>query len=347
MNALTLSLFTLSLSALLLIIGLSIAAKLKPGEQFWPPPNTTGWQHRTFRWLFRGFFLGLVGLSYLEFAPVTFPSWRLLVGIPLWLIGFGLALKWTGFLGWRNAFGDTEGLTTDGIFKWSRNPIYVVSMIGMVGWAMTVNAWPVTALVLIWALLYLTAPLLEEPWLEEQYGDAFITYRQSTPRFIGVSALSHAALTRLELKVPPIIIVFVSMAVMYLLSQSLAYTDIGYDTARWVLVALAILASLSLLTLALWYFRKHHTTMNPLNPSEASNIVNSGPYRFTRNPMYVSMLIILLAWAVYLGQLSTLLGLPFYMYFITRLQIVPEEKLLTDKFGEAFTVYMSEVRRWI
>ncbi len=347
MNTLAAALFALSLSAIFLITGLSIAARLSLGEQFWPPPNTTGWQYSSFRWLFRGFFLGLVGVSVLEMSPTEFPSWRLLVGIPLWLVGFGLALKWTGFLGWRNAFGDTEGLKTEGIFKWSRNPIYVVSIIGMVGWGVTVNAWPVTVLLVMWALLYLAAPLLEEPWLEEQYGDAYISYRKLTPRFIGSPAWHSNALTRLELKLPPIIMVFASMAVMYVLSLSFAHADMEYHMARWVVVALAVVAGLSLVTSALLSFHKHQTTMNPLQPSEASHIVNSGTYRFTRNPMYVSMLIILFGWAVYLGQLSALLGLPIYIYAITRLQIIPEEKLLSEKFGEQFTDYMSQVRRWI
>jgi len=184
MNALILSIYALSITSLLTIAGLSVVTRLRGSQAFWPPPNTHGWQYRSFRWLFRGFFIGLCVLSVTEFGTSFSHPARLLFGVPLLIVGFGLALKWTGFLGWRNAFGEAEGLKTGGAFSWSRNPIYVVSIVGMIGWAFTAGSWLVVSLLSLWTLLYLCAPLLEEPWLAEQYGESFDAYKQQTPRFI-------------------------------------------------------------------------------------------------------------------------------------------------------------------
>jgi len=71
----------------------------------------------------------------------------------------------------------------DGAYQWSRNPIYIVSIIGMFGIGITVASWLVTTLLALWALFYLLAPFLEEPWLEKQYGDEYLAYRKRVPRF--------------------------------------------------------------------------------------------------------------------------------------------------------------------
>ncbi len=175
--------YAVALGAGLAIVGLSLATLVSPRFQFWPPPNPESWQHASFRWLFRVFFLGLVALSYLEARPPV--TWQYTVGVPLLLVGFGLALYWTNFLGWRNAFGEARGLKTDGAYRWSRNPIYVVSIIGMIGWGLIVGSWWVISLLLLWAMFYVVAPFLEEPWLEQQYGSEFLLYRSRVPRFFG------------------------------------------------------------------------------------------------------------------------------------------------------------------
>ncbi len=180
---LTFSVYAVALGAGFAIVGLSLATLAKPRFRFWPPPSPESWQHTSFRWLFRLFFLGLVALSFVEMDNPA--AWRYVVGMPLLVIGFGLALYWTNFLGWRNAFGEACGLKIDGAYGWSRNPIYVVSIIGMIGWGVIVSSWWVISLLLLWAMFYVVAPFLEEPWLEQQYGNDFLLYRSRVPRFFG------------------------------------------------------------------------------------------------------------------------------------------------------------------
>ena len=105
------------------------------------------------------------------------------VGGVLAVTGIGLAFWISIQLGWRNAFGEARGLVTDGWFRFSRNPIYVVTWLGLLGWAIILNDLRVTFLLSLWAAMYWLAPRIEEPWLERQYGDEYCAYKQRTRRF--------------------------------------------------------------------------------------------------------------------------------------------------------------------
>jgi protein-S-isoprenylcysteine O-methyltransferase Ste14 len=94
-------------------------------------------------------------------------------------------------------------------------------------------------------------------------------------------------------------------------------------------------------------FRKAKTTLNAFKPEASSSLVVTGIYRHSRNPMYLGVVCVLLAWAVYLAAPFALLGPVLFVLFITRFQIVPEERALSAKFGPEFTRYAREVRRWL
>lgn len=122
-------------------------------------------------------------------------------------------------------------------------------------------------------------------------------------------------------------------------------------SAEWpgrTAVALVLAGSGGLLALAgLFAFRRHRTTFNPLRPQAASALVSTGVYAFTRNPMYLGMLVVLVAWAVYLSNLAAAALVPLFVPVLNRLQIQPEERVLRAKFGAAFDAYAARVRRWI
>ncbi len=94
-------------------------------------------------------------------------------------------------------------------------------------------------------------------------------------------------------------------------------------------------------------FRRVRTTVNPLHPERASSMVTSGIFRFTRNPMYVGIALVLLGFFLAFGALSAILGLPAFVGYITRFQILPEERILEAKFGSAYAAYRARVRRWL
>lgn len=179
-------LFILSLLSAVFIVGLVVMSLVKKQFQFWPPADEKTWQHKTIRWLFRGMVYPLVGLCLLtfKFDASTAGMVRYGIGALLLIIGFGVAFKGTNFLGWRNAFGEAQGLKTNGLFAYSRNPIYVATWVGLIGWGLIANSGLVTILLVIWAIFYVGAPFLEEPWLEHEYGDAFRAYKKSVRRFL-------------------------------------------------------------------------------------------------------------------------------------------------------------------
>ena len=150
----------------------------------------------------------------------------------------------------------------------------------------------------------------------------------------------------LELRIPPVLVVlFFGMAMLgvNLLARGPAIPEV----LRWIGGPLVLGVGLSFAGAGIINFLRARTTANPLHPGGASSLVTSGVYRVTRNPMYLGFLFALLAWGLYLGSLPALvlvLGYPLYM---TRFQIVPEERALQEIFGEDFEDYKGRVRRWL
>ncbi|WP_416899488.1 MAG: methyltransferase family protein [Minwuia sp.] len=177
--------FSISLISVVSILVLGAMSKCLKELQFFPPPSRGRWQHWLFKLLFRGFVYPLAVLSILVFEFTSGPMAiaRYAVGGALFVIGFGLAFTITFSMGWRNAFGERQGLKTDGWFARSRNPVYVVTWIGLAGWGLLVMDTSVSILLSLWALMYLLAPAVEEPWLEQQYGDDYRNYKAAVPRF--------------------------------------------------------------------------------------------------------------------------------------------------------------------
>ena len=153
-------------------------------------------------------------------------------------------------------------------------------------------------------------------------------------------------LSSLELKIPPPLVGLCVALLMWLASRTVAPFE-------WPLVLRGI-AGLSFVIVGVGFalagvrsFARAQTTVNPTKPAATSSLVVTGIYRFTRNPMYLGMLLVLLGWAVYLANAAAFLIVPLFVLYISRFQIVPEERVLSAKFGEAFAAYRARVRRWL
>jgi protein-S-isoprenylcysteine O-methyltransferase Ste14 len=100
--------------------------------------------------------------------------------------------------------------------------------------------------------------------------------------------------------------------------------------------------------LALLPFGRLRTTVDPRHPERASRLVTDGVYRVSRNPMYLAMLLGLVAWGLWLGRApALLLGPAFFVAYLNRRQIPPEERALAATFGEEYERYRRTVRRWL
>jgi protein-S-isoprenylcysteine O-methyltransferase Ste14 len=118
------------------------------------------------------------------------------------------------------------------------------------------------------------------------------------------------------------------------------------NMARLLLVVILSAAGIGVAIGGVMSFRRARTTVNPLKPETSAALVSTGVYSYTRNPMYLGMLLVLFAWAVYLSSIWSLLGPLLFALYITRFQILPEERVLAGLFGAAFAAYKKRVRRW-
>ena len=150
----------------------------------------------------------------------------------------------------------------------------------------------------------------------------------------------------LELKIPPPLVAVVTAAGMFLLARSLPLVTLPPAWNSGVALVLLVLGALIDLG-GLMAFRRSKTTVNPMTPQRTTALVSTGVYRLTRNPMYLGMVFILLAWAVYLSSAWALVGVPVFMAYITRFQIQPEERALAARFGQGYADYCARVRRWL
>ncbi len=149
----------------------------------------------------------------------------------------------------------------------------------------------------------------------------------------------------MKLKVPPAIVFLVFGLLMYLLSEFLPVGYFDFFGRQYLMIALATFAII-IAVVALFQFYAAKTTINPTHPKKTKKLVVNGIYAYTRNPMYLALLLLLLAWGVWLGNaFNTLLAAGFVAY-MNRFQIEPEEQALRQIFEKDYKQYCLLVRRW-
>lgn len=153
-------------------------------------------------------------------------------------------------------------------------------------------------------------------------------------------------MARLELKIPPPVVAAVAALLMWGLSRWVTAVAIG-EGVRRTLTGGLLLSAFLFAGSALLQFGRARTTVLPEKPEKTSALVTGGIYRLSRNPMYVGVTLALLAWAVWLRAPVALLGPVAFVLYVTRFQIVPEERVLAAKFGQRYGEYCRRVRRWV
>lgn len=153
-------------------------------------------------------------------------------------------------------------------------------------------------------------------------------------------------LSKLELRIPPPLVMLLFMVTVFGFDKIMPFTLFYLP---WLTYALVI----GLITLggvvALWgvkEFKDAKTTVNPLKPESSSSLVSSGIYQYTRNPMYLGLLMILLSAVIYSQHPLGLVSALGFVAYMNRFQIEPEEKMLIKLFGDEFVDYSNQVKRW-
>lgn len=150
----------------------------------------------------------------------------------------------------------------------------------------------------------------------------------------------------LELKVPPVAVALLAGAGMWLAASVLPSLAFPFPYQQIVAAVLAVAGGV-VAGLGVVSFRRAQTTVNPIKPQAASSLVTTGIYRFSRNPMYLGILLGLAGVAAFLANAATLIFLPAFIMYMNRFQITPEERVLSAMFGPDFTAYRQRVRKWM
>ena len=150
----------------------------------------------------------------------------------------------------------------------------------------------------------------------------------------------------LELKVPPPLVALLIAAAMWGISLATPLTNVPARIRLGIAITIALTGVATAIS-GVAAFRRAKTTVNPLKPETSSSLVTSGIYRLTRNPMYVGLAMVLIAWAIFLSSAWTFLGPLVFVLYMTRFQIMPEERVLLGMFGETYSAYQAKVRRWL
>ena len=145
-------------------------------------------------------------------------------------------------------------------------------------------------------------------------------------------------------KIPPPIVTATFGLIIYF-SKSF-FPVYSFENSNMISV-IFLLFGLGIFSAAVQSFKKHKTTINPLSPDKASLLVNSGIFSYSRNPMYLGMLLILLSVSFKFNISGGLFISFLFKIYITRFQIIPEEEAMVKLFGEEFIAYKNQTRRWI
>ncbi|HUL94090.1 MAG TPA: isoprenylcysteine carboxylmethyltransferase family protein [Burkholderiales bacterium] len=150
----------------------------------------------------------------------------------------------------------------------------------------------------------------------------------------------------LELKIPPPLVALSVAIAMWSVASFVPLPELPPMIRKSVAIAMALAGGAFDIAGAL-SFRRARTTINPMKPYSTTALVSSGVYRITRNPMYVGLLFVLVSWAVFLSSAWALLGPLAFCLYIGRFQIAPEERVLSELFGNEYLAYKVKVRRWL
>ena len=108
-----------------------------------------------------------------------------------------------------------------------------------------------------------------------------------------------------------------------------------------------IISGLIIILSAIILFKKYQTTISPLNPSNATKLITDGIYKFSRNPMYLGLLLVLVGISTILNPIGGFFLIPLFILYLNFFQIIPEENAMVDLFKDEFLEYKKNVRRWI
>jgi len=148
----------------------------------------------------------------------------------------------------------------------------------------------------------------------------------------------------METKIPPPIVTLVFSLSIYFYREMFQAFEARYS---FYLGIFLLFLGLFILISAVRLFRKDKTTVNPLSPEQATKLVTDGIFKYSRNPMYLGMAFVLGSIAVFFNLIGGIILIALFCAYITKFQIIPEERAMRDLFSDDFDKYTKVTRRWI
>tara|TARA_A100001015_G_scaffold295437_1_gene374406 strand:+ start:4365 stop:4811 length:447 start_codon:yes stop_codon:yes gene_type:complete len=148
----------------------------------------------------------------------------------------------------------------------------------------------------------------------------------------------------METKIPPPIIALTCIIVNYL--STYLINPIKFPKVE-VIGGVILLLGLIILMSAIRLFKKNKTTINPMSPEETTTLITTHIFSVTRNPMYLGLFFVISSTILFFGSWSGIIILIFFVWYINKFQIIPEENTMERLFGTTYNEYRQNVRRWI
>ena len=143
--------------------------------------------------------------------------------------------------------------------------------------------------------------------------------------------------------IPPPIVTLICAQLIYLSKPFFPELFFNYSNQMSLFF---LISGLIIILISFQIFKKEKTTINPIKIEKASSLVTNGIFKYSRNPMYLGMVLILISISIKFNFYGGLLLVGFFVYFITYFQILPEERAMLKLFGKDFINYKNKTRRW-
>ena len=146
------------------------------------------------------------------------------------------------------------------------------------------------------------------------------------------------------IKIPPPLIVLVLIVSIYFSSKKIDLINIPLQLEISIFI---LSAGILIFVNPVLQFIKSKTTVNPIQFEEVNKLVTSGIFKYSRNPMYLGMLMIVLSTSIFYLNIYSILTPLLFILWINKFQINREEEFLIEKFGDEYLSYKKKTRRWI
>ena len=146
------------------------------------------------------------------------------------------------------------------------------------------------------------------------------------------------------IKIPPPLIVLTLIISIYFSSKKIDLINIPLQLEiSFFILSLGTLVFIN----PVLKFIKSKTTINPIQFEETNRLVTSGIFKYSRNPMYLGMLMIIISTSIFYLNIYSILTPFLFVFWINKFQIKREEIFLTEKFGKEYLSYKNKTRRWL